>query len=62
MAAQVEMPVCWLALDALDQDPQRFLRYMIAALSERFPDFGCDSLAVVLGSMTSLTADLDKFW
>lgn len=59
LAAQVEMPVCWLALDALDQDPQRFLRYMIAALSERFPDFGRDSLAV-LGSMTSLTADLEQ--
>jgi len=59
LATQVEMPVCWLALDVLDQDPQRFLRYMIAALSERFPDFGRDSLAV-LGSMTSLTTDLEQ--
>src|SRR5919109_4600398 len=51
-AQQSELPVCWLSLDALDQEPQRFLRYMIAAIAERFPRFGQDSLAA-LESMVS---------
>lgn len=59
VAAQTDMPVCWLSLDSLDADPQRFLRYVIAALAERFPGFGTDSLAV-LGSMTSLENDQEQ--
>ncbi len=46
-AEQCELPICWLSLDALDQEPQRFLRYVIAAITERFPSFGQDSLAAL---------------
>lgn len=58
-AQQCEVPVCWFSLDALDQEPQRFLRYMIAALAERFPHFGQDSLAA-LESMTSFQQDEER--
>ncbi len=58
-AQQSELPICWFSLDSLDQEPQRFLRYMIAALAERFPDFGKDSLAA-LESMTSFEQDEER--
>jgi LuxR family transcriptional regulator, maltose regulon positive regulatory protein len=35
-----ELPVCWYTLDEGDRDPGTFLSYLVAALRQKFPQFG----------------------
>ena len=47
LADKVEYPVCWLAIDPLDQDPLRFIHYFIAAIQGEFPEFGGPSNSLI---------------
>ena len=44
-AHQAEFAVCWFALDEYDQDIERFLAHFVAAIQQRFPEFGEATLA-----------------
>ncbi|MFZ0534529.1 MAG: tetratricopeptide repeat protein [Anaerolineales bacterium] len=46
-AYQVDLPVCWYAVDDLDQTPERFFAYFIATLHRGFPTFGEASKAAL---------------
>jgi ATP/maltotriose-dependent transcriptional regulator MalT/DNA-binding SARP family transcriptional activator len=58
LAHQSELTFCWLALDHLDRDPQRFIGYLIAALCERFPNFG-GRARWALSGLTGLESGLE---
>jgi LuxR family maltose regulon positive regulatory protein len=59
LATSSELPICWLSLDSLDQEPQRFLTYIVASIAYRFPGFGKES-AAALESMISVEADGER--
>ncbi len=55
---QVEWPVCWFALDPLDQDLFRFAAHLISSLQVRFPEFGAASM-MALQSASQDSPNLD---
>ena len=42
-----DLPVAWYSLDETDQNTHRFVEHLVAALQERFPAFGRNTLAIL---------------
>jgi ATP/maltotriose-dependent transcriptional regulator MalT/two-component SAPR family response regulator len=56
LAQNVDMKVCWLSLDALDRNPQRFMAYLMASLVERLPGVG-EVSKTLLSQLKSIEKD-----
>jgi ATP/maltotriose-dependent transcriptional regulator MalT/two-component SAPR family response regulator len=46
-AHQFDWPVCWLALDPLDNDLHRFLSHFVMSIKQQFPEFGEEALNIL---------------
>ena len=54
-----EYKCCWLSLDELDREPQRFITYLLASIEQQFPDFGHQTMAVLNG-LPSLENEVER--
>lgn len=59
LAASVEYPVCWFALDPLDKNVIRFVAHFISSIKQQFPDFGNRS-STILQSAQQSELNLDQ--
>jgi LuxR family maltose regulon positive regulatory protein len=59
LAQNAQMTVCWLSLDLLDRDPQRFIAYLIASLAMRFPGIG-ETSRLQLNQLKSMEQDAES--
>ena len=59
LAHHADMPVCWLSLDLLDRDPQRFIAYLIGAIAHQFPEVGKTS-RLQLNQLKSIEQDAES--
>ncbi len=50
---------CWLALDELDREPQRFASYFVASIAQQIPSFGTQSNDV-LDNMSSFDENAER--
>ena len=46
-AHQFEWPVCWFALEPIDQDFTRFISHFIFSIKQKFPEFGTDAISLL---------------
>lgn len=42
-AHQLDLPVCWFAIDSLDNEPSRFFSHFLGAIAQTFPQFEAGS-------------------
>ena len=54
-----EFKCCWLSLDELDRDPQRFLAYLVSSIAEGFPGVGAQT-ASVMKNITSFENEIER--
>lgn len=54
-----EFKCCWLSLDELDRDPQRFLAYLVSSIAEGFSGVGAQT-ASVMKNITSFENEIER--
>jgi LuxR family transcriptional regulator, maltose regulon positive regulatory protein len=59
LVKQSEYKSCWLSLDELDREPQRFVAYLLASIAQQFPGFG-QQTAAVLNGLTSIQHEMER--